>query len=112
MIFYIIVAILFFGSAGFIVARHRLELNEYGLRAQHPPTFAHFMEDFVHELYALWRSHLREQILIFTEKQLRLIRILVLRVERVLFHATHRVRGASNRNGSNHTGEKPEDSLQ
>lgn len=100
MIFYIVLFILSFAGALYIVFKHKQELSEqYNIfLAEHPANFAHFMSDISTELHGMWDVHMRDQILLLVEKRLRWFRIIVLRVERLLFRATHRVRNASNRN--------------
>ncbi len=127
MIFFIIFGLIGFGGVGYVITRHRADLALYANQTEHTPTFAHFMDDMIRVFGSLWHTHMREQLLVFTEKQLRWVRILVLRVERLLFHATHRVRDASTRNSDvsvgaptslgdrrsgNQSSEKHEDSLQ
>ncbi len=115
MIFYIVLSIVSFGTAGYIVFKHRADLAHYYevSAAEHPPRFAHFMEDISKEFRALWDTHMRAQILLFTEKQLRWFRINVLKVERLLFRATHHVRNAASRNSGDEitaeAGEKKKD---
>lgn len=102
MIFYILIFLLSFGGALYIILRHKHELSEqYKIfLAEHPANFAHFMSDILIKLRGLWDDHMRNQILLFVEKRLRWFRILVLRIEHLLFKATHRVRDASGRNAS------------
>ena len=115
MITFIIFALFCWGATGVVVFRRRFALRSYAADAQDEPTFAHFMEDCIHQIGVLWHSYIREHILLFTEKQLRWVRILVLKVERILFHATHRVRGASVRNGNgaheNHSSSNEENKI-
>ena len=100
MIFYILLFFVSFGGALYIIFQHKHELEErYEIfSAEHPSNFAHFMSDISTELHGMWDVHMRDQILLLVEKRLRRFRIIVLRVEHLLFRATHHVRNASNRN--------------
>lgn len=111
MIFFVFLALLSFGGTVFLVMRHRSALGAYAQEAQDTPTFALFMKTCVFKLNTWWYNEMREYMLLFTEKQLRWVRILVLKIERLLFHAAHRVRGASARNGNSVASVKTPTSL-
>jgi|SRR3989344_5594294 len=102
MIFYITLFFISLAGAAYIVLRHKKQLSEqYDVfSAEHPATFAYFMNDIAKELHGVWDVHMRDQALLFVEKRLRWVRIMVLKIERFLFRATHHVRNASNRNGT------------
>ncbi|MEK9175323.1 MAG: hypothetical protein AAB795_01890 [Patescibacteria group bacterium] len=81
--------------------RHKNELTERyeTFFTEYPANFSHFMNDISKEFREIWNIHMRDQILLFIEKRLRWFRIIALRIEHLLFRATHHVRDASNRNG-------------
>lgn len=102
MIFYITLFFVSLAGALHVILRRKKQLlDQYDVfAAEHPATFAYFMDDIAKELRGIWNMHMRDQALLFIEKRLRWVRIMVLKVERFLYQATHHVRNASNRNNT------------
>ena len=93
--------ILLIGSAGgiaWLYLRHRADLNDASLTidrsTSYPALFIYFMNGAAEGIVILWRTYVLGHILRFTEKRLRWIRIVILKIERLLFRATHRLRNA------------------
>jgi hypothetical protein len=59
--------------------------------------FALFMRKSFLRLFVLWKEYLENRFFFLLERLLRRVRIVAMKIERVLFNATHRVRIASNR---------------
>ncbi len=90
MIIYLIIFIASIGGIAVIALRHRELILNFNL--------ALFMEDSQKHIVSFWYSHMHSQLFMLLEKQLRWIRIRVLKIENFLFRLTHGVRGISERN--------------
>ncbi len=99
MIVYLIIFILSASGIGTIALRNREAIARFNL--------ALFMESSKKKLIAFWYARMHSQLLLLAEKQLRWVRIKVLKIENFLFRLTHGIRGISERNG-NGNGHKPE----
>lgn len=99
MIIYFAIFIISLSGIAVISLRHRELILNFNL--------ALFMEDSKKRLVSFWYSHMHSQLFMLLEKQIRLIRIKVLKIENFLFRLTHGVRGVSERN-PNGNGHKPE----
>ena len=103
MIFYSIIFVLSAGGVAVLIRRNREDFAAFN--------FADFMDGLVSEAMAFWHSHLRDQLLGFTEKRLHNIRILALKAETRLFKAAKALRGIKERNGNNENGNGHGDNI-
>lgn len=99
MIFFFILLVVSFGGIAVLYLRRRADCEElsYTIAGEHtryPALFIYFMESAVDGIALIWRTYVWGHILRFTEKRLRWIRIIILKMERFLFRATHRLRNA------------------
>ena len=92
-----------FGGVAALYLRHRADLRKISITVgetnnSYPALFVYFMESVVEGVIALWRTYVWGHVLRFTEKRLRWVRIMILKIERLLFRATHHVRNAAQQN--------------
>lgn len=99
MTFFFVLLVGSFAGIAVLYVRHRADLDDTsppisGQGTSYPALFVCFMESIVEGVVMLWRTYVWGHVLRFTEKRLRWIRIIILKIERLLFRATHRLRNA------------------
>lgn len=99
MIFYLILMALALGGMGGLVFRYRSVVFSSGSDdiSKETPTFAIFMEGVSTHMAGIWNDYAKVKIFSLLEKNLRRVRLIMLRAEHSLFRITHRVKDISQR---------------
>ncbi|HEY4497374.1 MAG TPA: hypothetical protein VJC20_01290 [Candidatus Paceibacterota bacterium] len=101
MTFFLIILVVSCGGIAALYLRHRADCEEIsrsrlisGQGISYFALFVYCMESIVEGVFLVWRTYVWGHVLRFTEKRLRWVRIIILKIERLLFRATHRLRNA------------------